>query len=111
MYICAIVIIVINSPYTQAHPTVLGLSIGAMGSHTDLWDCYFNDFITHKLKLEDNSIAQQILHKYFEKMDKQIHEASEKIAWVHCYVRIYQLRFAEMATTLRPLKVHNYMCS
>ena len=84
----------------------------AMAGNQNLWQCYFIDFITHKLKLVDPShtpqghtpqgdLAQQILHTYFE----QLHfcDMPQRVVQLHCWFNVYHLFLAQMATILRPL--------
>lgn len=93
----------------QEHPQgVLGLSISAMTSHKDLWQCYFTDFIAHKLKLvnpsdapQEGDIAHQILHTYFEQLHDK--EMPQKIVELHSHASIKHLFLSQMATNLRPL--------
>ena len=91
---------------------MLSLAISAMSANLDLWNFYFNDFITHKLKLVDlghtpqshtlqGDFAQQILCTYLEEL--HVHEAPRRMAQLHCYVGTYQLQLAQMAAILRPL--------
>ena len=96
---------------------VIGLAVDAMASHQNIWQCYFNDFITHKLKLVDpghapqdhapqdhaphGDIAQQILQTYFEQL--HVSEMPKRMVELHCYVNVGHLFLAKMATTLRPL--------
>ena len=93
---------------------MLSLAIHAMTSYQDLWLCYFNDFITHKLKLVDQDhapsqdhsprggdMAQQFLCTYFEEL--HFLEMPNRLAELHCNVSTYQLYLAQMATILRPL--------
>ena len=96
----------------------LALAIDAMGSDPNLWNCYFNNFITHKLKLFDHgdiyqgNFAQKILHTFFKYLHDQ--KPSHKMARLHCYVRIYHLNLAQITTILRPLskveKVSEIFC-
>ena len=91
---------------------MLSLAISAMSANLDLWNFYFSDFITHKLKLVDlghtpqshtlqGDFAQQILCTYLEEL--HVHEAPRRMAQLHCYVGTYQLQLAQMAAILRPL--------
>jgi len=80
------------------------LAVEAMGRHFDLWQRYFNDFLLHKLRLgglRGEAISQQILYVFFG----QLHEQGAMIRMVslHCYIHIYHLKLAKMATVLRPL--------
>ena len=85
----------------------LAVAIDAMDSDSSLWHCYFNEFITHKLKLADQGctpqcdFAQKILHTFF----RYLHElkAPHKMARLHCYVRIYHMNLAQFTTILRLL--------
>lgn len=92
---------------------VLGVVIAAMTTNLELWHCYFKDFITYKLSLVDQShtiqldqsrvsltgdFAQQILHNYFEYLDK--YDVLHRMAELH---NMYQLQIAKTATILRPL--------
>ena len=94
------------------------LAVEAMGRHFDLWQRYFDDFLLHKLRLgglRGEAISQRILHVFFG----QLHEQGVIVRMVslHCYIRIYQLNLAKMATILRPLNqiqqvsVCVYVCS
>lgn len=87
-----------------------------MTSRLNLWHCYFNDFITYKLRLVDQGpvpqcsitqgdFAQQILHTYLHNYLESLHlnEAPQKMAELHCYFSIHQLQLAKTATILRPL--------
>ena len=85
----------------------LAVAIDAMDSDSSLWHCYFNEFITHKLKLANQGytpqgdFAQKILHTFFSYLHEQ--KAPHKMARLHCYVRIYHLNLAQITTLLRPL--------
>ena len=87
----------------------LALAIDAMDSDPSLWHCYFSDFIIHKLELRDqghtpqSDIVENILHTLFRYLDEQ--KALNKIANLHCYVRIYQLNLGQIMTILRPLSM------
>lgn len=94
--------------FVQNDPVqVLGLVIGAMASHDNIWLCYFTDFITYKLKLVDSShtpqgdIAQQLLHIYFERVHAL--ELPLRIAHLHCHANVHHISLAKLVTLLRPL--------
>lgn len=78
-----------------------------MSTNTELWRCYFNNFISHKLELVDqgcapeteSDFAQQILSIYFEYLDDK-EDGLRKITELHT---TYQLEIARLVTVLRPL--------
>ncbi len=79
-----------------------------MAMHSDLWHCYFTDYLIHKLKLVgkghapcEGDIVQKIFHTYFEQLHS--YEALHKIVELHCYLNVYHLAMAPMAVILRPL--------
>ena len=105
---CLALFILFQAPNKQ----VLGLVLSSMYAHFDLWKRYFSDFVSSKLNLEPPSdvvgvalpqgdIAQRLLHTYFG----QLHDLDppHRLAQLHCYIRVYQLQLAQMATLLRPL--------
>ena len=85
------------------------MAITAMTMHSDLWHCYFTDFLTHKLKLVgkghapsgEGDIVQKIFHAYFEQLHS--YEALHKIVELHSYMSVYHLAMSSMAVILRPL--------
>ena len=81
------------------------LAVKAMGLHFDLWQCYFNDFFLHKLRLRSlptgGTISQHILNAYFKQLHKQ--QAVKRVISLHCYFNIYHLDIAKMANILRSL--------
>ena len=86
----------------------MNLAIEAMTSDEDLWQCYFRDFIVHKLKLvspsdtsQQEDIAYQILHIYFDELHHK--KMPQKLVELHCHANIEHLSLALMATNLRPL--------
>ena len=97
---------------------VLSIVTTAMTSDLQLWHCYFNDFIAHKLSLVNKTnphlpiltgdLAQQILSTYFKYLDK--YDATRRMAELHS---ICQLEIAKTATILRPVimigKVNEYI--
>lgn len=91
---------------------VLGLVLDSMTHHSDIWNKYFNDFISYKLNLgcpgevegcrsPQGHIAQRILHTFFEQL--HVYRASQRMAELHSYINVYQLSLAQMAALLRPL--------
>lgn len=91
--------------YLQPPLNVIGFSFAAMDIHQDLWQHYFTDFITRKLKLVDSSsqsdIAQQLLRAYFS----QLHDKCmpQKVIELHCHANVSHHFLAQMAATLRSL--------
>ena len=80
------------------------LAVEAMGRHFDLWQRYFNDLLLHKLRLgglRSEAISQQILYVFFGQLHEQ--GAMIRVVSLHCYIHIYHLNLAKMATVLRPL--------
>ena len=73
-----------------------------MGSHPDLWQCYFANFFQYKLRLgSDEAISHKILKAFFEALDKQ--EPMARVISLHCYSHTYHLNLAKMANILRQL--------
>lgn len=100
------------SAFLQIRPQYeLTQIVQAMTSDTTLWDAYFNDFITHKLKLVDEDtlhsdsgnveFAQQILHTLFEHLNN--YDVPHRLVELHCHVTIHQLNLAQLTIILRPL--------
>ena len=82
----------------------LVLAVEAMGLHPELWQRYFDDFLTHKLQLEgfhSGGISQQVLHVVFQQLHKQ--ETISRVVSLHCYGHIYHADHAKMANLLQPL--------
>lgn len=84
------------------------MAITAMTSDRNVWQCYFKDFITHKLELVDPSDAPQqgdvvshILNIYFGELHSK--KMPLKLVELHCHASIEHLSLAQMATSLRPL--------
>jgi len=80
-------------------------SLEAMEANPELWDYYFNDFISHALHLEDScrfeDITQQILKAFFSKLYQEA--MLERVVQLHVYNNMYHLNLAKMATVLRTL--------
>ena len=101
------------SPYTFSTPNhllkatpkeCLVLVLEAMELHPELWQCYFDDYLQHKLQLgslHSGGISQKILHVIFEQLHKQ--EAISRVVSLHCYSHIYHVDLAKMANILQPL--------
>ena len=84
----------------------MSIVIDAMASDQTLWKCYFTDFITHKLKLDDPShlnedIPRELLNTYFEQLHD--HKMPNKLVELHCHANIYYLCLAQRVTLLRSL--------
>ena len=73
----------------------------------ELWPRYFNDFVSHKLKLEitadrSEGIAQRILTETLCYYLQQL-PPLDRIIFLHTFLHINQLDFAKLAAVLRPL--------
>ena len=82
----------------------LGLVVEAMRLHPELWQCYFDDFLLHKLRLgglRRGTVSHQILRAFFRQLHMQ--EAVSRVVSLHCYSHVYQFHLAKMANLLRPL--------
>ena len=84
------------------------LAVEAMGLNFDLWQCYFDDFLFHKLQLGSGGISQQILHVFFEELYKE--KALVRVVSLHCYIHVYHLNLAKVANFLRPLNQIQQVC-
>ena len=91
--------------------TVIGFAVEALTLDDSIWQCYFTDFISHKLDLLhptlhkplQEDIAHQLLHAYFE----QLHscEMPQRLVELHCSASLKQLSLARMVThILCPLR-------
>lgn len=84
---------------------MLTLVAEAMSKDAKLWDCYFNDFVLVKLRVdsEDSSsgIAQQILHAFLRQLNQL--EYLERVVGLHSHFHVYQLDLARMASVLQHL--------
>ena len=85
---------------------MLSLVIGAMKSDDKvIWDNYFTDFITYKLKLAgtpEEDIVLQLLRIYF----KDIHslDLPMRMIHLHCHASVHHVSLAKLMTLLRPLR-------
>lgn len=82
---------------------MLNLVINATASSQDIWNCYFKEFITYKLKLQaklapKEDIVQLMLCTYFESLD-----ASNQLVKLHCFVNMKQLLLAQMSKPFHEL--------
>lgn len=81
---------------------MLGVTIDAM-AHTNIWQCYFTDFITLNFvdpgHTPQGDIAQQLLYTYFEPLHSE--KMTERMVKLHCHVSIHHISLARMATSLR----------
>ena len=80
--------------------------------HKDIWNRYFNDFISYKLK-DDNEndkdscqisaidIRHRLLDIFFKQLNKL--EPQDRVIHLHCHVQIYHINLAQLADMLRPL--------
>lgn len=87
---------------------VVGLAFDAMAmDEQDLWQLYFTDFMTYKLKLVDPSqppqsdIAQQLMRAYFSQLHNR--EMPQRAVELHCHANVSHHFFAQMASILRSL--------
>jgi hypothetical protein len=86
---------------------LIGLALGAMAEHMELWQHYFTDFITYKLNLVDPSqgsqsdIAQQLLRAFFNQLHDK--EMPHRVVQLHCHTNICHHYLAQMAAILRSL--------
>ena len=100
---------------------ILSIAVDKMASDQGLWEHYFTDFITHKLKLvgpdpypnlyndtQDDDIAQKVWHTYFEQLHKR--EMPQRLVELHCYANIYHVYLAKMAIILHPLEKIERVC-
>lgn len=91
----------------QSPNNVVGLAFDALAKDQDLWQLYFTDFITYKLKLFEPSdyhqsdIAQQLFRAYFSQLHGK--EMPGKAVELHCHANISHHFFAQMASILRSL--------
>ena len=92
---------------SQPPLNVVGLAFDAMAKDQDLWQLYFADFMTYKLKLVDPSqdpssnIAQKLLRAFFSQLHNK--DMPKRAVELHCHANISHHFFAQLASILRSL--------